>query len=140
MTLTDPQQELFSFLLAKLKTEFGEGSVYDSVLPPDGTPYPFVYLGECRMNDVAVSKDYTGADVRLDIHVWSDEPKKRGTVSKMLFRVKRTCFSLDTTGNYSWRYDGSDENIFADNTTSTPLLHGVITAAFHLQGGRQNDY
>ena len=42
----DPQQELFSELLVKIK-ELGY-DVYDGFLPPEGTPYPFIYLADNR--------------------------------------------------------------------------------------------
>lgn len=134
MALADPQQELFTALRTALAGEFG-GSVYDGVLPPDGTPYPFVYLGQCRMNDARASKDYVGASAYVDIHVWHDNPGRRGTVSKMLLRIKQACACVHSTGCCRWRYDGAEQSILADNTTTTPLMHGIITAAFHLQGG-----
>lgn len=135
MALTDPQQELFSFLRAKLIEAFGEDSVHDGRLPPEDTPYPFIYLGECRMNDTAASKDYIGAAAYIDIHVWSDDPARRGTFSRMLLAAKQACFSARSTGHYTWSYRGAEERILADNTTTIPLLHGIITAEFHLQGG-----
>lgn len=42
----DPQQELFTALLEKLRDEFGEDKVFDGFLPPENTPYPFIYLAE----------------------------------------------------------------------------------------------
>lgn len=40
----DPQQELFTALLLKLKEKYEDTGigVYDTFLPPDGTPYPFI--------------------------------------------------------------------------------------------------
>ena len=49
----DPQQELFIAL--KKAIEAKGYDVYDSGLPPDNTPYPFVYIGNSIMtarNDV----------------------------------------------------------------------------------------
>ena len=40
----DPQQELFSALLLELKKQY-PGIVYDTFLPPEGTPYPFYLSG-----------------------------------------------------------------------------------------------
>ena len=42
----DPQQELFTELLLKLK-ELGY-DVYDTFLPPEDTPYPFIYLADSQ--------------------------------------------------------------------------------------------
>ena len=49
----DPQQEIFSALLIALKEKYkntGIG-VYDTFLPPEGTAYPFVYLGATTQSD-----------------------------------------------------------------------------------------
>ena len=49
----DPQQELFTRLVVDL-TAYGKEKgigVYDSILPPEGTPYPFIYLGDVSQED-----------------------------------------------------------------------------------------
>ena len=45
----DPQQELFTALLLRLK-DLGY-DVYDTFLPAEGTPYPFIYLADSRQTD-----------------------------------------------------------------------------------------
>ena len=49
----DPQQELFSAILTALRTEYKdtEIEIYDAFLPPDGTPYPFIYLANNQQID-----------------------------------------------------------------------------------------
>ena len=47
----DPQQELFTKLLTEIKALGYD--VYDDFLPPDGTPYPFVYLADSQLIDDA---------------------------------------------------------------------------------------
>lgn len=47
----DPQQELFTKLLTEIKVLGYD--VYDGFLPPDGTPYPFVYLADSQQTDDA---------------------------------------------------------------------------------------
>lgn len=49
----DPQQELFSALLIALKEKYKNTGidVYDTFLPPEGTAYPFVYLGATTQAD-----------------------------------------------------------------------------------------
>ena len=42
----DPQQELFLAVRERLIDLFGEGSVYDTFLPLEGTVYLFVYLAD----------------------------------------------------------------------------------------------
>lgn len=121
----DPQQELFTAL--KLGIEAKGYTVYDGVLPPDGTPYPFVYLGQFRQSDIELKNAVFGI-VYPQIHVWHDSPKKRGTVSKMLLDVKSVIRSIEHTANFAWTVRNIGQDILTDNTTKTPLMHGVIDA------------
>lgn len=123
----DPQQELFTAL--KLGLEAVGHDVYDGFLPPEGTPYPFDYLGECRMIDDA-NKSAVFGNVYQTIHVWHNSPQKRGTVSQMLLDIKKVCRSIDHTENFAWSVRDINQRILADNTTKTPLLHGVIEVEF----------
>ena len=83
----DPQQELFTKLLTEIKAlELGY-DVYDGFLPPDGTPYPFVYLADSQLIDDA-NKTAVFGSVHQTIHVWHNNPRQRGTVSKMLLAIK----------------------------------------------------
>ena len=55
----DPQQELFTALLLQLKEAF-PGKVYDGFLPPEDTPYPFVYLADSQLIDTEMKNAVTG--------------------------------------------------------------------------------
>jgi hypothetical protein len=124
----DPQQELFTAV--KLSLEAKAHSVYDGFLPPADTPYPFDYLGDCRQSDEA-NKSAVFGRVYLTIHVWHNNPKQRGTVSKMLLDIKTACRQIRHTANFAWDLRNVNQQIFADTTTNTPLLHGVIEAEFY---------
>ncbi|MGM9624283.1 MAG: DUF3168 domain-containing protein [Eubacteriales bacterium] len=124
----DPQQELFT--RAKIDMEAAGFAVYDGFLPPDGTPYPFVYLGDCQQVDDA-NKSAVFGNVYLTIHVWSNTPKNRGTVSQMLLDIKSICRKIEHTANYSWTLRNVNQRILSDSTTKTPLLHGVLEVEFH---------
>ena len=124
----DPQQELFTAL--KLNIEALGYDVYDSGLPPEGTPYPFVYLGDSQQTDRSL-KNATVGSVSQKIHVWHSDPKKRGTVSEMLMNIKVVCRKLDKTANYMWAVSSAIQQIIPDNTTTTPLLHGVLDITFN---------
>jgi hypothetical protein len=123
----DPQQELFTAL--KLALESKGFDVYDGVLPPEGTPYPFVYLGDFRQTDTEHKNAVTGTVYPM-IHVWHNDIRKRGTVSKMLLEIKTEFRKLVKTSNFAWLVRNLNARIIADNTTKTPLLHGVIEAEF----------
>ena len=83
----DPQQELFSALFLELKKQYPD-SVYDTFLPPEGTPYPFVYLADSDLNDRA-NKTAVFGTASQTIHVWHDNPRQRGTVSQCFCRLSR---------------------------------------------------
>lgn len=123
--MTDPQQELFTAY--KLRLEAKGYAVYDGCLPPEGTPYPFIYLGDFRQSDAQLKNAVTGS-VYPTIHVWHNNIKQRGTVSKMLLDIKTVIYGTEKTDNLDWLVQSVDSQIIPDNTTKMPLLHGVIDA------------
>ena len=123
----DPQQELFTELLIRIKAEGYD--VYDGFLPPEGTPYPFVYLADSQQTDVA-NKSAVFGSVYQTIHVWSNTPKNRGTVSDMLLGIKNICRRVRDTDNFTWLLKNVSQRILPVNTTKEPLLHGIIEAEF----------
>lgn len=127
--MTDPQQELYSRLLAELRAYFEPigFKVYDGELPPDGTKYPFVYLGDFRQSDTTTKTQVIGT-VYPTIHVWHNNTRQRGTVSNMLLGVKKILYSVYKTKNYSWMPYNIEQQIIPDNTTKKPLLHGIVEA------------
>ena len=125
----DPQQELFTALLQKLRSEFGEDDVYDGFLPPEDTPYPFIYLADVRQSDSQTKSGMVGT-VTQTIHVWHSDPRQRGTVSRLLLEVKELCRRLEHTDNFGWFVDSMEQQILPENTTKQPLLHGVLEVGF----------
>lgn len=119
----DPQQELFTAL--KLSLEKQGLDVFDSVLPPEDTPYPFVYLGDCQQVDDA-NKNAVFGNVYQTIHVWHNNPKQRGTVSEILLKIKTVCRELEHTPNFMFMLTNASQQIISDTTTKPPLLHGVL--------------
>lgn len=127
MAHIDPQQELFTAL--KLGIEALGYNVYDSFLPPDGTPYPFVYLGNFQQVDNNFKNAVCGF-VYPTIHIWHDNPRQRGTLSGILLDVKTVCRRVAKTNNFAWDLRRLNQQILNDTTTKTPLLHGLIEAGF----------
>ncbi len=119
----DAQQELFTAL--KLGIEAKGYVVFDGVLPPASTPYPFVYMGDFRQAD-REHKNATTGIVYPTIHLWHNNPRQRGTVSRMLADIKAVCRSIDRTSNFAWLIRNVNSRIIPDNTTKTPLLHGIV--------------
>lgn len=123
----DPQQELFTKLLTEIKALGYD--VYDGFLPPDGAPYPFVYLADSQQTDDA-NKTAVFGNVYQTIHVWHNNPRQRGTVSKMLLAIKNTCRKLEHTDNFAWDVRNVNQRILPDKTTKQPLLHGLLEIEF----------
>lgn len=126
--ITDPQQELFSTL--KVGIEAFKYDVHDGCLPPNDTPYPFVYMGDNQQKDQDTKNAVIGK-VHQIIHVWHNNPRQRGTVSEMLLNIKTVCRNVRRTAHHSWEARAISSQIFPDNTTKTPLLHGVVEVDFY---------
>lgn len=126
--MLDPQQELFSKIKKEIESKGYD--VYDGMLPPENTPYPFVYLGDMQQVDVSTKSQINGR-VTQTIHVWHNNPKQRGTVSQMLLNIKKTCRMIKQTESFSWTVRNINQNIFPDNTTKSPLMHGVLDIEFY---------
>lgn len=122
----DPQQELFSAMLEGLRKIY---DVYDGELPDAGASYPFIYLGDCQQVD-DTNKGGVFGNVFLTVHVWHNQVKERGTVSQMLLDVKNIARKLQHTDNFAWDLRNVDQQIYPDETTRQPLLHGVLNLEF----------
>lgn len=127
MNENDPQQEIFSRLYSDISSKGYD--VYDGCLPPENTPYPFVYMGDMQQTDDA-NKTAVFGNVYQTIHVWSNKPQNRGDLSKMMLKIKNICRNIDKTRNFSWFVKNVTQRIIPDNTTKTPLLHGVLEIEF----------
>ena len=124
----DPQQELFTALLAKIR---GLGyDVYDGFLPPEDTPYPFVYLADSQQVDDMGNKTAIWGNVFQTIHVWHSNPKKRGTASGMMLQIKQAARDISRTEHFSWQLKNTNQRFLSDNTTAQPLLHGILELEF----------
>ena len=123
----DPQQELFTELLLKLKDM--EYDVYDTFLPPEGTSYPFIFIADSQQTDTQTKSAVMG-NVYQTIHVWHNNPKQRGTVSQMLLDIKKVCYILEHTVNFAWMIQNVNQRILPVKTTKTPLLHGLLGVEF----------
>ncbi len=125
--ITDPQQELFSQLKTGIEALY---DTYDGCLPPEDTPYPFVYMGDNQQDD-STTKNAVIGRVHQIIHIWHNNPRQRGTVSEMMLNIKTVCRNIKRTAHHSWDVRGMSSRIIPDNTTKTPLLHGVVEVDFY---------
>lgn len=121
----EPQQMLFGYLLTELRKK--GYSVYDGILPPKDTPYPFIYLGDSQTVDEARKREVQGT-VYQTVHIWHDNLNQRGTVSAMILEIKNLCRQLENTSG--WLLAECSSQILPDNTTNRPLMHGIIELGF----------
>lgn len=127
MIVIDPQQELFIALKQAMQRQ--GLTVYDDQLPPAGTPYPFVYLGDVQQIDTGTKTANIGW-VHPTIHVYGLS-NKRGSVSGVILNVKRACIAVKNTKNFRWAVRGNiNTHVMPDNRTATPLLHGIVEPEF----------
>ena len=89
----------------------------------------FVYLADSQQTDDA-NKTAVFGNVYQTIHVWHNNPRQRGTVSKMLLAIKTTCRKLDHTENFAWDVRNVNQRLLPDTTTKQPLLHGLLEIEF----------
>ena len=123
----DPQQELFTAMLMAIRAESYD--VYDGALPPAGVPYPFVYLADSQLLD-ETNKTAVFGRVTQTVHVYSNDVRKRGTLSAMLLNIKTLARNIERTNGFTWILRDVNQHILPDNTTSEPLLHGVLELTF----------
>lgn len=108
---------------------FGESNVFD-YLPPEGTPYPFVFVGEQLSNDQR-NKSAIFGTVNQTVHVYHNDYKKRGTTTSMVDSIKTEVRKLKATPHFHLDVPNINDQVLPDNTTATPLLHGIIEIEFH---------
>ena len=121
----EPQQMLFTSLLVGLREKGYD--VYDGALPPEGTAYPFIYMGDSQTVDVNRKAERQG-NISQTIHIYHNDTDERGTLSAMILNVKRICWELEQKSG--WLLSECDSRILPDDTTSTPLLHAIINLGF----------
>lgn len=119
------QQEYFMALRTALK-EKGY-SVFDGALPPDSTPYPFIYLAGSWHNPTDIKRGTLGMITQV-VQVWGTY-KMRGTISAICEDVLDTAKSIETTDHYAYkvRLNETEQQIINDDTTNTPLMQGYTS-------------
>lgn len=133
----DSQQELFSALLVKLKKELeSKGvNVYDTFLPSEETPYPYVYVGNSQLIDDYGNKTMILGSITQVVDVWHNNPRKRGELSEIMMIVKNVARQINRTNNFAFQIKDINQRILPDTSTSEPLMHGVLELDFRITGG-----
>jgi len=119
------QQEYFMALKAELiKKGY---SIYDGALPPENTPYPFIYLAGSWSNPLDLKRGNIGKITQV-VQVWGTY-KMRGTISTMCEDVLNTARTIEQTDHFAYmvRLNETEQQILEDNTTGTPLMQGFTS-------------
>jgi len=120
-----PEQEVFDVVYMKCQ-QLGY-DVYD-YLPPEQTAYPFVYVGEVFQQDRHTKSGLFG-DVQVTVHVYNDYQKRRETTT-MRDRIKHELYKVRNAGSINLTLKRGTGQIFIDDSTTEPLLHGVLELEF----------
>ena len=124
-----PQQEIFAAVRGICVNLFGESNVFD-YLPPEETPYPFVFVGEQLSNDQR-NKSAVFGTVNQTVHVYHNDYKRRGSTTNMIMAVQTAIRALKSTAHFHVDVRSINGQVLPDNTTATPLLHGIIEIEFY---------
>lgn len=69
----NPGMELFGALLVALQSAYTD-RVFDTFLPPEQTPYPFIFLNDpYEIEDFRMKGSYFG-QTSISIDVWHNDP------------------------------------------------------------------
>jgi hypothetical protein len=127
--MPSPQQEIFTAVRGTCVKLFGESNVFE-YLPEDGTPYPFVFIGEQISNDQR-NKSAVFGTVTQTVHVYHNDYKKRGSTTSMMMAIQEAVRALRSTDHFHLDIRNINVRVLPDTTTATPLLHGLIEIEFH---------
>lgn len=120
-----PQQEYFMALRQALKDKGYD--VYDNQLPPNNTPYPFIYLAGSWLNPTDVKAGVLGSITQI-VQVWGTA-NMRGTIDTLSGEVLKIANAIERTEHYAYqvRLNETEQQILNDNTTTTPLMQGYTS-------------
>ncbi len=127
--LKSPQQEIFTLCRQVAIEVVGEKNTYD-YLPGTEAAYPFVFIGEQFSIDT-YSKTAVFGKVTQSIHIYHNDNKRRGTTSKIINDILAKMRTKERTRSFYIDIKEVNIKMLTDNTTGTPLLHGVLDLTIH---------
>ncbi|WP_339236899.1 hypothetical protein [Oceanobacillus sp. FSL W7-1281] len=119
-----PDQSIYDAIY-KISMQLG----YDTFnyLPDGKAPYPFVYVGE-TFNTSRRTKFNRFGDYVVRVHVYANQPERnRKTVTEMRNAIENAFYRLKRTDGYQVLNHNTTGQVMDDNSTGTPLLHGVLS-------------
>ncbi|MEN2467944.1 hypothetical protein [Ornithinibacillus sp. JPR2-1] len=125
MEVKSPQQAIFDTVFL---TSMNLGYRTFDYLPPEGTEYPFVYVGEQFDQDFPTKSVIYGL-VNQTIHIYQTR-KKRRELTDMMNALKREFRRIKRADNYNIAVRSVNAQILIDSTAEEPLWHGIIEVEF----------
>lgn len=119
-------------LVKKLAIQlFGADRVFDEGLPPEGTPYPFVYIANQDTNRYP-TKDNSIENVNQMVRIYHNDTENRGTLDSMLYALRiEAGMQRFLINNSSIRLNDYSTVINPEEGEGNgKLLHGVLTLSF----------
>lgn len=92
-------------------------------------PYPFVHIGEVTGNDIRDNKEVIRGAFGITAHVWA-LGNDRGAFSEMMYQLENVIRRQHAMDGFSVKNISLNSNELHDDSTSTLLWHGVISAEF----------
>ena len=120
-----PQQQVYDEVF-KTCLDLGHDT-YD-FLPPSSAKLPFVYVGE-QFDQDRDTKTVIYGDVQQTIHIYGNY-KNRRQVTDMMNSIKRELRKKRKTENYYITIRNINSQTLIDESTSQPLLHGIVEVDF----------
>lgn len=113
----------------KAVSVLGDRQVYD-YLPGEGTLYPFIFIGGQYGSDTRYKNVVTG-NCSQTIHVYHNDSGRRGSTQRIMDDLLREIRKVKHTRTFYVELTDVRVQMLPDNTTSTPLLHGILDLRFN---------
>lgn len=105
-------------------------SFYETSMPDSSAKYPFIFVPDAVANEGAIKSGRTGT-LTQTLHVWSDQPHRRGDCYRLVERVVQICTRIHEAGPYGLMLVDKQIRPMTDDTTATPFLHVVVELTYN---------
>jgi len=126
--MMSPEQALFT----KVKLIAMETDIDTYEYLPNNVDYPFIFIGEQFGDGIRDNKDTRFITVSQSVHIYHDNHRQRGTISSIIYDLQKEIFKIKRVGGRKVEIVDDNLQILPDNTTNTPLLHGVLDITFRI--------
>ena len=123
-----PEQALFTKIR---QLAVGTGVDTYDYLPGD-VDYPFIFIGEQFLDGVRDNKDARFITLTQTIHIYHDNYRQRGTVSRLMDQLQKEIFNIKRVANRKVAIVDDNMQVLPDNTTNKPLMHGILDITFRI--------